>query len=149
MPRGDMEDSEAIRRREMLASMGLPSGMEVDSTSIAPAPRAVADDLEMGSSPMFSMHPVDTPARLRGGGGSSAAQALGCVDGRWASAGAQRLGRLTLRGGGNVLSLGSKYTAKEVALNKQLCGAVKRGCSLFLPPCLCVYACLSWVRSAA
>ena len=75
MPRGDMEDSEAIRRREMLASMGLPSGMEVDSTSIAPAPRAVADDLEMGSSPMFSMHPVDTPARLRGGGGSSAAQA--------------------------------------------------------------------------
>jgi len=26
-----------------------------------------------------------------------------------------------------VLSLGSKYTAKEVALNKQLCGAVKRG----------------------
>jgi len=32
-----------------------------------------------------------------------------------------------LRGGGNVLSIGTKYSAKEYALNKQLCGAVKKG----------------------
>jgi hypothetical protein len=150
----------------MLASMGLPAGMEVDSASIAPAPSAladdlvgaVADDLEMGSSPMFSMHPVDTPARLRGGGGGSIAQVVrngAGVDKRWAKpravelgvsgAGAgvgvgwedaRRLGRLTLRGGGNVVPFGSKYTAEQTKLNKQLCGAVKRGWALCLCPCL-------------
>ena len=187
LPHGDVEKSEAIRRREMLASMGLPAGMEVDSASIAPAPRvlvddlvgAVADDLEMGSSPMFSMHPVDTPARLRGGGGGSIAQVVrngAGVDKRWAKpravelgvsgAGAgvgvgwedaRRLGRLTLRGGGNVVPFGSKYTAEQTKLNKQLCGAVKRGWALclwlwlwlWLWLCLClrVCRCVSWFRA--
>ena len=34
---------------------------------------------------------------------------------------------LALRGGGNVVSFGSKYTAEQNKACKQLCSAIKRG----------------------
>ena len=129
-------DHEAIRRRDVLESMGLPSAMALDTpapattSSYGALAGAAAAPAEIGSSPPCFMDTVDTPAHLRGGGGSWASRRHAVWSFGRQSEGSNDVGvvkRLALRGGGNVLTVGSKYSAKEHALNKQLCGAVKRG----------------------
>jgi len=127
MPHEDLE-RENIRRNEMLASMGMHSAMEVDTAAPSGAAPALLEQTEIGSSPTCFMDSVETPARLRGGGARGGDVVECALSGVGESRRSDLLAvRLTLRGGGNVLSIGTKYSAKEYALNKQLCGAVKKG----------------------
>ena len=131
----------------MLDSIGLNSAMDVDSAATSFVMDMAApgcEDGEIGSSPTCYMQSITPPARLRGGGRTCPAPGISAMVGpgaqiryleRRAGGGSANSGgegavraRLTLRGGGNaMLAMGSKYSAKERALNKQLCGAVKRG----------------------
>lgn len=142
LPRENAE-AETQRKKDMLDAMGLNSAMEVDSiaTSLALDMRAPGcEEGEIGSSPACFMPSVSSPARLRGGAQKGLSEICTIkgpvvqdrylevrrVGGAGGVAGGV-MDRLNLRGGGNVLAMGSKYSAKERVLNKQLCGAVKRG----------------------